>query len=100
MSKEKIDRSEAILRKKRNTKKGLQMRNKILMYLYDISDMRVPTAQIADNTGLSYQTVNYHLKSMFDEEVVEKFIIARKSFWKITGYGQQTIKKWLEKNNQ
>ncbi len=75
------------------------MRNKILMYLYEISDERVPTSRIAENIGLSYTIVNYHLKSMFDEEVVEKSFIARKSFWKITGYGQQTIKKWLEKNN-
>lgn len=76
------------------------MRNKILIYLYEISKERVPTARIAENTGLSYQTVNYHLKSMSDEEVVKKTIIARKSYWKITGFGQQTIKKWLEKNNQ
>ncbi len=100
LSKEKIDRSEAILRKKRNTKKGLQMRNKILIYLYELPNERVSTIQIAESIGLSYHIVNYHLKSMFDEEVVVKSLIARKSFWKITGYGQQTIKKWLENNNQ
>lgn len=70
------------------------------MYLYELSNERVPTALIAENTGLSYHIVTYHLKSMFDEEVVDKSFIARKSYWKITGYGQQTIKKWLEKNNQ
>ena len=75
------------------------MRNKILMYLYEISDERVSTARIAENIGLNYSIVNYHLKSMFDEKVVEKSFIARKSYWKITGFGQQTIKKWLEKNN-
>ena len=100
LTKEKIDRSEAILRKKRNTKKGLQIRNKILKYLFEIKEERVPTSRIADNIGLSYTIVNYHLKSMFVEEVVEKSVLARKSYWNITGLGQQTIKKWLEQNNQ
>lgn len=75
------------------------MRNKILKFLFDLPEERHSTSKIADNTGLTYPAVNYHLKSMLAEGVVVKSILARKSYWKITGYGQQTIKKWLEENN-
>ena len=98
MTKEKIERSEAILRKKRNTRKGLQVRNKILIYLYEIKNEKASTQRISDTVGFSYSSVAYHLKSMFAEEVVDKIVISRKVFWKITGLGQQTIKKWLQEN--
>ena len=98
MTKEKIERSEAILRKKRNTRKGLQVRNKILVYLYENRDEKISTQKVSEKVGFSYSSVTYHLKSMFAEEVVEKIVISRNVFWKITGLGQQTIKKWLQQN--
>jgi predicted transcriptional regulator len=96
MSREKIDRSEAILRTKRNTRRGLQIRNIILKLLYDESDRSHSTREIVDKIGYTYSVINYHLKNMLFEQVVEKEIIQRRNRWKITGLGQQTIKKYLD----
>ena len=98
--KEKIERSEAILGKKRNTRKGLQKRNKILKYLYDHSIKSIFINELIKNTGLSYSTISYHLKNMLKENVVSKKTTPRKVSWQITGLGQQTIKKWLEENSK
>ena len=99
MTKEKIERSEAILRRKRNTRKGLQVRNKILVYLYNHSNESLTASKIADEIGMTYHVVNYHLRSLNNEMVVEREEITRRVFWKITGLGQQTIKKWLDDND-
>ncbi len=100
MPKMKIERSEAILRKKRNTRKGLLMRNIILKFLYEYKQKRFTIAEIAENNGLTYSAVSYHLKSMLEEKVVTREIMERRSLWQITGLGQQTIKKWLEKSTE
>ena len=96
MPKAKIERSEAILRKKRNTQRGLQIRNKILKLLYNEKEKKFSTNEIMDSVGISYASINYHLKNMYKEAVVEKFVIERKNYWKITGFGQQTIRNYLE----
>ncbi len=96
MPKEKIERSEAILRKKRNTRIGLKMRNKILQFLYDDPLKFFTTAEITDGTGSNYASIAYHLKNMLIENVVLMEKRERRNLWKITGLGQQTIKKWLE----
>ncbi|MBN1331055.1 MAG: hypothetical protein JXA54_16400 [Candidatus Heimdallarchaeota archaeon] len=98
MPKEKIERSEAILREKRNTRKGLQMRNSILEFLFKNSSEKFTTREVADGTGYSHESTSYHLKNLLAENVVTKIIINRRNMWQITGLGQQTIKKWLEKN--
>ncbi|NHK32076.1 MAG: hypothetical protein FK730_12035 [Asgard group archaeon] len=100
MPKEKIERSEAILWKKRNTRQGLRMRNKILKLLNDDVEKRFTTIEIVDSIGSTYPTVTYHLNNMHAENVVLKHKIERRVLWQITGLGQQTIKKWLEENNQ
>jgi predicted transcriptional regulator len=100
LPKEKIERSEAILRRKRNTRQGLRMRNKILKLLNDDIEKRFSTNEIVDSIGSTYPTVSYHLNNMQIENVVIKHKIDRRVHWQITGLGQQTIKKWLEENNQ
>ncbi|MHA1124533.1 MAG: hypothetical protein ACTSO7_01430 [Candidatus Heimdallarchaeota archaeon] len=95
MPREKIDRSEAILRTKRNTRRGLQIRNIILKLLYEESGHSKSTREIVDKIGFTYSVINYHLKNMFLEQVVEKEIIQNRSRWKITGLGQQTIKRYM-----
>lgn len=99
LHKEKIERSEAILRKKRNTRKGLRMRNKILKFLDENIEKRFTTNEIVVGIGLTYTIVTYHLNNMQAENVVTKVKINRRVLWQITGLGQQTIKKWLEENN-
>ena len=96
MPKEKIERSEAILRKKRNTRIGLKMRIKILQFLYENPLKFFTTAEVMDGIGSNYASVAYHLKNMLHENVVLKEKRERRNLWKITGLGQQTIKKWLE----
>jgi predicted transcriptional regulator len=96
LPKEKIERSEAILRKKRNTRVGLKMRNMILQFLYDEPDKFFTTAEVTDGIGSNYASVAYHLKNMLFENVVLMEKRERRNLWKITGFGQQTIKKWLE----
>ncbi|NHJ39437.1 MAG: hypothetical protein FK731_05335 [Asgard group archaeon] len=100
MHKEKIERSEAILRKKRNTRKGLRMRNKILLFLVKDIEKKYTTNEIVVGIGSTYPIVTYHMNNMQAENVVSKIKINRKIFWQITGLGQQTIRKWLEENNQ
>ncbi len=95
MPREKIDRSEAILRTKRNTRRGLQIRNMILKLLFEESGRLQSTREIVDKIGYTYSVINYHLKNMLIEQVVEKEIIQKRSRWKITGLGQQTIKRYL-----
>ena len=96
MPKEKIERSEAILRKKRNTRLGLKKRNKILQFLYNDHSKFYTTAEVMDGIGSNYASVAYHLKNMLLENVVLMEKRERRNIWKITGLGQQTIKKWLE----
>jgi len=96
MPKLRIERSEAILRKKRNTQKGLLMRNRILKFLFEHKDKQFTIAEIAEKNGLTYAIVSYHLRSMLEENVVTREKLVRYSLWQITGLGQQTIKRWLE----
>jgi predicted transcriptional regulator len=96
LPKEKIERSEAILRKKRNTRIGLKMRNMILQFLYCDSTKFYTTAEITDGVGSNYGSVAYHLKNMLQEDVVLLEKRERRNLWKITGLGQQTIRKWME----
>ncbi len=96
MSKTRIERSEAILRKKRNTKKGLQVRNRILKLLHENPTKSFPTSEIMEGVGINYSSITYHLKNMLVENVVTRRKRARRNIWQITGLGQQTIKKWLK----
>ncbi len=63
--------------------------------LYEELDRSKSTREIVDRIGYTYSIINYHLKNMLLEQVVEKEIIQRRSRWKITGLGQQTIKRYL-----
>ncbi|MGC9781076.1 MAG: winged helix-turn-helix transcriptional regulator [Candidatus Heimdallarchaeota archaeon] len=96
MPKTKIERPEAILRKKRNTQKGLQVRNRILKLLYENPTKSFTTSEIIEGVGINYSSITYHLKNMLVENVVNNRKRARRNIWQITGLGQQTIKRWLE----
>ncbi|TFF83927.1 transcriptional regulator [Candidatus Heimdallarchaeota archaeon] len=100
MPKEKINRSEAILREKRNTKRGLQLRNKILLYLYKKKTDFSSTSTISDGIGIKQSIVLYHLNNLLNEKIVNKEMRGREAYWSITGLGQQTIKKWIAENQQ
>jgi len=67
----------------------------ILKLLYEEVDRSKSTREIVDRIGYTYSIINYHLKNMLLEQVVKKEIIQRRSRWKITGLGQQTIKRYL-----
>ena len=95
MPREKIDRSEAILRTKRNTRKPCSVCPIWASLLYEESGRSQSTREIVDKIGYTYSVINYHLKNMLLEQVVEKEIIHKHNSWKITGLGQQTIKRYL-----
>ena len=69
------------------------------MFLNSNIDQFYTTSEIMDGVGSNYASVVYHLRNMLDEDIVEKTTVNRRVKWKITGLGQQTIKRWLENNS-
>jgi len=76
------------------------MRNLILQFLYNDSTKFYTTTEITDGIGSNYGSVAYHLKNMLKENVVLIEKRERRNFWKITGLGQQTIKKWMQESKR
>ena len=72
------------------------MRNKILQFLFEDPSKFYTTTEVTDGIGSNYASVAYHLKNMLLENVVLVEKRKRRNLWKITGLGQQTIKKYLE----
>jgi predicted transcriptional regulator len=77
----------AYLATKRNVKAGLKARSKILFVL---EDAKRGTSDISKRSGLGYDCVTYHLKSLKKERLVERSR-QRPYFWALTMYGQQRL---------
>lgn len=77
----------AFLLTKRNVKRGLRSRTKIIQTLeYDALTIR----KICRATGLSYQVVAHHLRLLETEKVVIRK--GKKPYsWELTGIGQQRL---------
>jgi len=77
----------AYLATKRNVKAGLKARSKIL---YVLEEAKRGAADISKRSGLTYNCVLYHLRSMIKERLVERSR-HRPYLWAITGFGQQRL---------
>jgi len=77
----------AYLTKRRNVRLGLRARSRIIGAL----EKGVQSAKaVAQQTGLSYDVVRYHLLLLELENIVVRR--ARRPFsWELTGAGQQTL---------
>jgi predicted transcriptional regulator len=77
----------AFLLTKRNVKRGLKSRTKLIQTLeYNASTIR----RICIATGLSYQIVAHHLRLLETEKVVIRK--GKKPYsWELTGIGQQQL---------
>ena len=77
----------AYLTTKRNVKAGLRARSKILFVL---EETKKPAPEVAKSSGLRYNCVTYHLRSMMKERIVERSK-QRPYIWAITRFGQQRL---------
>jgi len=77
----------AYLATKRNVKAGLRARSKILFVL---EEAKRSAPDIAKQSGLGYECVMYHLRSMRKERLVERSR-QRPYIWRLTMFGQQRL---------
>ncbi|GBC69184.1 hypothetical protein HRbin01_00878 [archaeon HR01] len=83
----------AYLRRLKNVRRGVIARSKIIEALGDIS---LTVQQIHRRTGLSPQSVRYHLGNMLAEGIVSRKLSGRRAWWNLTGAGQKTLEESLE----
>jgi DNA-binding HxlR family transcriptional regulator len=76
------------LTSRRNIKKGLVSRSKILRAL---EKGKKSATEITSETALSYECVTYHLASMKKERLVDRSTKAKPFTWGLTPYGQQEL---------
>jgi len=77
----------AYLATKRNVKAGLRARSKIL---FALEEAKRGARDISKRSGLGYDCVTYHLRSMRRERLVERSKI-RPYIWVLTAFGQQRL---------
>jgi predicted transcriptional regulator len=77
----------AYLATKRNVKAGLRARSKILFVL---EQAKRSASDISKRSGLGYDRVMYHLRSMRKEQLVERSR-QRPYVWALTRFGQQGL---------
>ena len=77
----------ARLAAKRNVKAGLRARSKILFVL---EETKRGASDISKRSGLGYDCVTYHLRSMKKERLVERSR-QRPFVWSLTRFGQQRL---------
>ncbi|WP_455363640.1 winged helix-turn-helix domain-containing protein [[Eubacterium] cellulosolvens] len=77
----------AYLVTKRNVKAGLRARSKILFVLEEGNKF---APDISKHSGLGYDCVIYHLRSMRKERLVERSR-QRPYLWALTKFGQQRL---------
>jgi len=77
----------AYLTTKRNVKAGLRARSKILFVL---EEAKRGAPDISKRSGLGYDCVTYHLRSMKKERLVERSK-QRPYVWALTIFGQQRL---------
>ena len=78
----------AYLTTKRNVSKGLRARTKILEAIEKQSSW---VNTVAVETGLSYSSIRYHLRTLRKEGIVESTERRRPRTWKLTNLGQQRL---------
>jgi predicted transcriptional regulator len=76
------------LTSKRNIKKGLVSRSKILRALEKGKKL---ATEIASETALSYKCVTYHLALMKKDQLVDRSTKKKPFTWGLTPYGQQEL---------
>lgn len=77
----------AFLSRKRNVQRGLLSRTQIILTLEkDTSNAK----KLAQETGLSYASVLYHLHLLEDENILTRKG-KRSCIWKLTGAGQKRL---------
>ncbi len=77
----------AYLSKKRNVKAGLRARSRILFVL---EEGKRRASDISKRSGLTYECVAYHLRSMSKERLIERSR-QRPYIWTLTAFGQQKL---------
>jgi len=77
----------AYLATKRNVKTGLRSRSKILFVL---EEAKRGASDISKRSGLGYDCVIYHLRSMKKERLIERSR-QRPYVWALTMFGQQRL---------
>jgi predicted transcriptional regulator len=77
----------AYLSKKRNVKAGLRARSKILFIL---EEGKRGASDISKPSGLTYECIAYHLRSMSKERLIERSR-QRPYIWTLTAFGQQKL---------
>jgi predicted transcriptional regulator len=77
----------AYLNTKRNVKAGLRARSKILFVL---EEAKRNAPDISKRSGLGYNCVMYHLRSMKKERLVDRSR-QRPYVWSLTVFGQQRL---------
>jgi predicted transcriptional regulator len=77
----------AYLATKRNVKAGLRARSKIL---FALEDAKRGASEISKRSGLGYDCIIYHLRSMRRERLVERSR-QRPYVWALTRFGQQRL---------
>jgi predicted transcriptional regulator len=78
----------AFLTSKRNVKAGLISRSKILFVL---EKGRKNVRDMAKESGLSYECVAYHLKTMKRERLIDCLTETKPFAWGLTPFGQQRL---------
>jgi DNA-binding transcriptional ArsR family regulator len=86
---------EAFLRSLRNIRPGLRARSKIVKILKIGSHTAM---QVASISGMSYRSVLNHLKALERDKIAIR-TASKPSKWSLTGVGQQSVTKFLGKEN-
>ncbi len=76
----------AFLTRKRNVKRGLIVRSKIITAL---EEKPLDTKGLAEKVGASSSSILHHLRLLKIEKIITKHDKTR--FWKLTGAGQQRL---------
>jgi DNA-binding transcriptional ArsR family regulator len=79
----------AYLSKKRNVRRGLESRTKILRALEKES---ATASMLTEKSKLSYFVVLHHLRLLGDEKIITGDRSKKPYIWKLTGMGQQRLK--------
>ncbi|MHA1596245.1 MAG: helix-turn-helix domain-containing protein [Candidatus Asgardarchaeia archaeon] len=81
--------SRAFLRNLRNVERGITSRSHILLKIMRMGPLNAK--EIADATGLSYNSILHHLRLMEKERVVRKIRKGKCFLWEVTEMGQTSL---------
>ncbi|MHA1505610.1 MAG: helix-turn-helix domain-containing protein [Candidatus Asgardarchaeia archaeon] len=81
--------SRAFLRNLRNVERGIISRSYILLYMMKSGPLNAK--EIANATGLSYNSILHHLRLMEKERIVRKVRKGKCFLWEVTEIGQTSL---------